>query len=77
VEDSQLLWEAKNVHFDAYAGLDIQLLIGAGFDATMAYLKAQPDSAQVIEYLEACQRAGDFEDMESYERYIATYFHDE
>ena len=77
VEDSQLLWEAKNVHFDAYAGLDIQLLIGAGFDATMAYLKEQPDSAQAIEYLEACQRAGDFEDMESYERFIATYFRDE
>jgi hypothetical protein len=77
VEDSQLLWEAKNVHFDAYAGLDIQLLIGAGFDATIAYLKGQPDSAKEIEYLEACQRAGDFDDMESYERFIAAYFGDE
>ena len=77
VEDSQQLWEAKNVHFDAYAGLDIQLLIGAGFDATIAYLKGRPDSAKAIEYLEACQRAGDFDGMESYERFIAAYFRDE
>lgn len=40
VEDSVLLWQVKTLDFDTYAGLDTQMLVGAGIDETIAYLKS-------------------------------------
>src|SRR5262245_1376593 len=38
VEDSLLVWRAKRSGFDAGISIDGQLLLGAGIDATVAFL---------------------------------------
>src|SRR4051812_14028156 len=42
MEDSLKIWKAKNVDFDTYCGLDIQLVPFAGVKETIRFLKAQP-----------------------------------
>jgi hypothetical protein len=75
VEDSLLIWEAKDTHFDTLCGLDVQLLIGGGLDATVAYLHTV-DATDAIAYIEACRERGDFADMERFERELEQYFRD-
>ena len=74
VEDSLLIWRAKDTHFDTMCGIDVQLLIGGGLALTLAYLEAQPDSTDIIEYITACKETGDFSNMDSFEREIEQYF---
>jgi hypothetical protein len=74
VEDSILLWKAKNINFDTYCGLDIQFLVGAGLTETLAYLEGKPDIDDLVEYLLVCRDAGDFAHMEDYNRDIKLYF---
>lgn len=68
VEDAGLLWEAKTANFDTMSGFDIQLLVGAGVTPTLAYLQQVgeqwAEDARV--YLEECQQAGDFQNLERY-----------
>ncbi|HTK05985.1 MAG TPA: hypothetical protein VL485_02360 [Ktedonobacteraceae bacterium] len=61
VEDVSLLWEAKTTSFDTMCGLDIQLLLGAGASATLAYLQQTPEewAQQAKEYIEECQNMED------------------
>lgn len=63
VEDTLLIWEAKESSFDAHCGLDVQLLCGAGIVATKAYLEKSGESAAsaALEYLISCEQAGDFD----------------
>ena len=54
VEDSVLLWQVKELDFDTAAGLEVQMLTGAGVDETIAYLKSlntkfTSDAAHLIE----------------------------
>jgi hypothetical protein len=37
--DVPMMWEAKHIDFDAGCGFDVQFLTGAGFEATIAYLR--------------------------------------
>jgi len=64
VEDSLLIWKAKNCNFDAACGLDIQFLCGAGLQATKEFLKAStdPQAAKAFDYVSKCEGAGDFEE---------------
>jgi len=68
VEDSLIVWQAKNVDFDAYCGVDVQLLAFAGVDNTLKYLKAldTEESRKAIDYIVKSKEAGDFDDIESY-----------
>lgn len=38
VEESLLIWEAKQKNFDTSCYIDVQLLCGAGFNSTIDYL---------------------------------------
>lgn len=62
VEDSLLIWDAKQSSFDAGCGIDIQFICGAGLEATKEHLKRssnQPASA-ALDYLIECEQTGDF-----------------
>jgi len=74
LEDVPLIWYAKERSMDTSSAIDIQLLCGAGFDETEAYLRANgPEDA--LAYLRECRDSGDFDDftpatrMAEYERY--------
>ncbi len=68
VEDVGLLWEAKTANFDTMSGFDIQFLVGAGVTPTLAYLQQVEEewAGDARNYLEECQQAGDFQNLERY-----------
>lgn len=53
VEDSLIIWEAKQKNFDTSCYIDVQLLCGAGFDHTINYLMtiASKEANQEMNYL--------------------------
>jgi hypothetical protein len=76
IEDVCLLWEAKTTNFDTMCGLDIQCLVGAGVSPTLDYLQhIQEEWAQDARiYIEECQEAGDFRNLERYHEAQHVYF---
>ena|SRR5437016_10635322 len=76
VEDVPLLWEAKRANFDTFCGLDIQLLVGAGVDNTLAYLRdvGDEDSLAAAKYIEDCRKTGDFKYIYKYAEEWNRYF---
>lgn len=62
VEDSLTIWRAKRSSWDAHCALDVQLLCGAGLDATKAYLAddGSEEATAALAYLRDCEAAGDF-----------------
>ena len=78
LEDVELLWQAKTANFDTGSSFDIQFLVGAGVVPTMAYLQSiqQEWAEKARTYIEKCEQAGDFQDMEGYrldrERYFSS-----
>ncbi|MFI5933205.1 hypothetical protein [Actinoplanes sp. NPDC051494] len=62
VEDSLVVWAAKESGFDAHCSIDVQLLCGAGLEATKAYLAADgsQEAADALRYLGECEATGDF-----------------
>lgn len=75
VEDSLHIWRAKQASFDAGCSIDVQLLCGAGYAATLKYLRTlEADDAQAaVDYLLECEQAGDLnqvaEVLSAYRRY--------
>ncbi|MCK0471168.1 hypothetical protein MW695_07210 [Alkalihalobacillus sp. APA_J-10(15)] len=71
-----LLWAAKNIDFDTYCAFDIQLIIGAGLENTIAYLSEKNDdySQKALEYILSCKESGDFDDMVSWYDWKFDYF---
>jgi len=65
IEDTRLIWQAKRLSMDAFVMIDVQLLCGAGLEATQWYLLEIDDDEATAElaYLEKCESAGDFEDF--------------
>lgn len=63
--DVLAIWQAKESSWDAHCSIDVQLLCGAGLEATTAYLAitAGDDAARALGYLRACEAAGDFVDF--------------
>ena len=61
--DALLIYKAKMSSFDAASYIDIQLVCGAGFETTEAFLHATgaPEAKVVLTLLQDCKRAGDFE----------------
>jgi hypothetical protein len=74
VEDVCLLWEAKTVNFDTMCGFDVQFLVGAGVAPTLAYLQQIEEewAGDARAYLEECQQAGDFQNLECYREGLRT-----
>ncbi|MBO2008000.1 hypothetical protein [Hymenobacter negativus] len=68
VSDSLLLWRTKQLSFDTACEFDIQLVVFAGVEPTISYLKEQPnkEAAQALEYIEVCKSGGDFEHLTAY-----------
>jgi hypothetical protein len=63
VADSLLIWQAKRRNMDLGWSIDVQLLCGAGVEATRSFLSAFQDeqASQALDYLEGCIAEGDFE----------------
>jgi len=57
VDDSLLIWEAKESNFDAGCGIDIQFLCGAGLTATKDFLSTSriPAAAKALGHLVECE----------------------
>ncbi len=68
LDDVELLWQAKSVSFDTFCGFDVQLLVGAGVEPTITYLHQNPsnETLAAVEYIKACQKAGDFDWLDEY-----------
>ncbi len=62
VEDSVLIWKAKQSSFDASFTVDIQSICGAGLAETKEYLaqSTDPSASEALEYLTECEQTGDF-----------------
>lgn len=65
IEDSLLIWRAKESSFDAHCYIDIQLVCGAGLDETKDFAanRNTPEANELLEYLLQCENSGDFEDF--------------
>ncbi|MGF6355896.1 hypothetical protein ABIE27_003811 [Paenibacillus sp. 4624] len=57
VEDTELIWEAKRKNQDTGSYIDVQLLCGAGFEETIAYLekKGGEQAHEQLLYLRQCE----------------------
>lgn len=78
LEDVFLIWAAKTASMDADASIDVQLLCGAGLDATKAFLRDSfaPEAETILKRITNCEKSGDFIDftpealMKDYEDYF-------
>jgi hypothetical protein len=77
VEDVHQLWRAKRLNYDTWCGFDVQFLVGAGVSRTLSYLQSLREewASDALAYLEKCQQAGDFADLEQHRQWRQTYFH--
>lgn len=57
VEDTQLIWQAKRKDQDTGSYIDVQLLCGAGFEETTAYLEKKDDeqAREQLLYFKQCE----------------------
>ncbi|WP_233563040.1 hypothetical protein [Micromonospora musae] len=76
--DVLVIWQAKESSWDAHCSIDVQLLCGAGLDATRAYLEADglAQAVEALRYLLDCEAAGDFVGFSAAEesRWRANYY---
>ena len=65
LDDVLLIWQAKESSWDAHCSIDVQLLCGAGLDATREHLEGHgsEDAAEALRYLLKCEAAGDFDNF--------------
>jgi hypothetical protein len=58
LEDCLLIWEAENIDFDTYCGVDIQLMLFAGVKETMAYLQSSSlkTASEAHDYIKMCEK---------------------
>ena len=66
LEDAALVWQVKNLDFDSYCGVDVQLVVFAGVERTIVFFREQPGFDKAVQYLEECAKAGDFADLAEY-----------
>jgi len=68
IEDCLKIWNTKTIDFDTFCGFDIQLVVFAGVNRTIDYLKTinSDESQDALKYIEECKISGDFEDIENY-----------
>ncbi|GAB0169866.1 hypothetical protein LSPCS325_33030 [Lysinibacillus sp. CTST325] len=63
VDDTLLIWRAKEKDFDTHSYIDVQLLCGAGLEKTLGYLQKIDtlEAKKELSYLWKCKE--DFEDF--------------
>jgi len=78
VEDSIKIWRAKATNFDTHCGVDVQLLVAAGVEATLTWLKQQDseDAQHASSWIAGCAETGDFRNLEGYREFASRYFGD-
>jgi len=73
-----MIWQAKESSWDAHCSIDVQLLCGAGLEATKKYLAAEgsPRAAAALDYLLQCEAADDFAgfSVENQSRWYSRYY---
>lgn len=76
VRDVLSLWRAKNTNFDTGCGFDVQFLVGAGVEETLAFLARSEDPAasEAAAYISECAKAGDFDDLDDWRAFRVGYF---
>jgi hypothetical protein len=78
LEDTLLIWSAKKASFDLGCGIDVQLLCGAGVNATKEYLSSRStaEALAALAYIDKCLQSGDFEDFtpESWLQFYRSYY---
>ena len=68
IEDCLIIWKVKNIDYDSYSGVDIQLIAFAGVAPTISFLQttATDEAKDALEYVQACFIGGDFDNLERY-----------
>jgi len=68
IGDCLIIWKAKNIDYDSYSGVDIQLIAFAGVAPTISFLQtiAADDAKDALEYVQACFIGGDFDNLDNY-----------
>lgn len=76
VRDVPTLWRAKKTDFDTGCGFDVQFLVGAGVEETLAFLARSEDPAasEAAAYISKCAKAGDFDDLAGWRAFRSGYF---
>lgn len=78
LNDVLVIWRAKESSWDAHCSIDVQLLCGAGLEATKEYLAAEGShsASAALDYLRQCEAAGDFTDfsVENQSRWYSKYY---
>lgn len=76
VKDILPLWRAKQTNFDTGAAFDVQFLVGAGLEESLAHLDSldDPESSRAARYLRESAVAGDFDDLGSWRAWRRSYF---
>lgn len=64
-EDALLVWSAKEANFDLACGIDVQLLCGAGLNATKEFLMSHPspEAHAAVKRIAECEQSGDFDEF--------------
>ncbi len=78
IGDSLTIWSAKSSSMDLGAILDVQLMCGAGLEATRQFLSDSSESSArlALDRIDACIGAGDFDRFspEEHLQYYRQYF---
>ena len=78
LEDVLRIWRAKRSGFDLGCYLDVQLLCGAGLEATKQFRSADTgcEAREALDYIVSCEATGDFDGftaedhLQDYRRYF-------
>jgi hypothetical protein len=75
VRDAPALWAAKETDFDTHCGFDVQMLVGAGTDETIDYLRKRGGREDIAaaDYIAQCQATGDFDDLTGWRKFARQY----
>ncbi|MFT3685190.1 MAG: hypothetical protein QM783_09740 [Phycisphaerales bacterium] len=73
VRDSLAIWKAKMTDMDTGFGMDGEFMTGAGWEATIAYLRSLPDP-QATKAAEHLSRGTDYESIEAWYAYQCQYY---
>lgn len=70
------MWRAKQTNFDTGCGFDVQFLVGAGVEETLAFLARSDDPAasKAAEYIARCAKGGDFDGRDEWLAARCAYF---
>ncbi len=76
VDDIFLIWRAKRSNFDAGCGIEVELLCGAGMDATKGYLSKQEsqEAVEILKYLNEHQANSEVWSPQAHLKFWQNYY---